>query len=81
MLSPTVLQSFTGVYEPAPENAEAGLLIVTLKEGALFINRFWPTGCRLVPEGATDFRLAAASRPPIVPEYGPQALARFATPG
>lgn len=61
-LSPTVLQSFTGVYEPAPENAEAGLLIVTLKEGALFINRFWPTDCRLVPEGATDFRLAAASR-------------------
>jgi hypothetical protein len=28
-----------GRHEPAPENAEAGLLIVTLKEGALFINR------------------------------------------
>jgi len=61
-VSSAVLQSFAGVYEPAPENAEAGPLIVTLTDGALVINRFWPNGCRLVPVGLARFRLEAASR-------------------
>jgi hypothetical protein len=61
-LSPEALRAFTGTYEPEPENKEAGPLIVRLEDGFLTINRFWPAGCRLIPEGHNAFRLQAASR-------------------
>jgi len=37
-------------------------MIVTLEDGFLTVNRFWPAGCRLIPEGPSGFRLQAASR-------------------
>jgi hypothetical protein len=62
IMPPEVLLSYTGTYEPSAGNREAGPLIVRLEDGFLTINRFWPAGCRLIPEETGRFRLQAASR-------------------
>jgi hypothetical protein len=59
---PETLLPFTGTYEPCADNRDAEPLVVRLEDGFLAINRFWPAGCRLIPEGGRRFRLQAASR-------------------
>lgn len=61
-VSAETLLPYTGTYLPTGDNREAGPMIVTLADGFLTINRFWPNGCRLIRDGLHAFRLQAASR-------------------
>jgi hypothetical protein len=56
------LHSYAGVYAPRDPAASALPLEIRLDAGGLVINTYWPNGCRLIPEGPTEFRLQSTNR-------------------
>ena len=71
------LQCHVGPYAPR-DNAAATPLEIRLVDGDLFINTYWPNGCRLIPEGPGQFRLQSTNRRVVFtthPLAGPGGLA------
>lgn len=60
-ISPDHLSKYVGTYEDRA-SATKKVLMVCLIDGALFVNAYWPNGCRLVPESDTRFRLEDTNR-------------------
>jgi hypothetical protein len=53
-----ILSNYVGVYRPCiAETPTADPLVISLVDGALWINTYWPNGCPLIPESITQFRL------------------------
>jgi thymidylate kinase len=60
-ISADLLSKYVGTYEDRASVTKK-ILMVRLIDGALFVNAYWPSGCRLVPESDTCFRLEDTSR-------------------
>jgi adenylate kinase family enzyme len=56
------VQSYIGTYMPRDTPASDTLIQITLAEEQLWINRYWPSGCRLVYERAATYRLQGTSQ-------------------
>lgn len=53
-----ILSNYVGVYHACiAETPATDPLVISLVDGALWINTYWPSGCPLIPESITQFRL------------------------
>jgi adenylate kinase family enzyme len=57
IISREILDSYTGTYESIATSAPVPSLEVRLAGDELFVNTYWPNGCRLVPETSWRFNL------------------------
>lgn len=56
------LQQYVGVYlADVKDDRQEKQLEIQLIDNALYVNAYWPKGCRLVPEGEAMFRLQATN--------------------
>lgn len=59
--SPAALGAYGGVYTAADDARPGRCLSVTLRDGRLHIDTYWPAGCPLLSEAPDRFRLANTS--------------------
>jgi thymidylate kinase len=57
-----IVYSCIGTYAPRDTSAPDTPIEITLADDQLWINRYWPTGCRLVYERAATYRLQGTSQ-------------------
>jgi hypothetical protein len=62
MPTATDLRQYVGVYVPRDPAATSPSLEIRLVDGELFVDDYWPNGCRLIPEGPAQFRLQSTNR-------------------
>ena len=62
MPAPDELQRYVGRYVAQDTTADPSPLEIRLVDHALWVDRYWPNGCRLVAEGAGRFRLQSTSQ-------------------
>lgn len=60
--APTQLAQFAGMYVPTRTPSERDRALITLKEGLLFANLYWPVESLLIMEEGDLFRVQATNR-------------------
>lgn len=62
VVSPALLQTYTGRYVRRDESVQPLHLDISLHDNGLFVNTYWPNGTALLPESDQRFRLQSTNR-------------------